>query len=70
MNQHLWVTPYAAFKVLYNKNSGSHWKDWNYGSKYSLELQKEIIRENEEEFYFLVWIQYIAYQQLRDVKEV
>ena len=69
MNQHLWVTPYAAFKVLYNKNSGSHWKDWNYGSKYSLELQKEIIRENEEEFYFLVWIQYIAYQQLRDVKK-
>ena len=68
MNQHLWVTPYGAFKVLYNKNSGTHWKDWNYGSKYSAELQKEIIRDNEEEFYFLVWIQYVAYQQLRDVK--
>ena len=69
MNQHLWVTPYAAFKVLYNKNSGAHWKDWKFGSKYSIEIQKEIIKENEEDFYFLVWIQYIAYQQLRDVKK-
>lgn len=69
MNQHLWVTPYAAFKVLYNKNNGAHWKEWNFGSKYSIEIQKEIIKENESEFYFLVWIQYIAYQQLRDVKK-
>jgi 4-alpha-glucanotransferase len=69
MNQHLWVAPYAAFKVLYNKNNGQHWKDWEYGSKYSLEIQKEVIRDNEEDFYFIVWIQYIAYQQLREVKK-
>jgi 4-alpha-glucanotransferase len=69
MNQHLWISPYASFKVLYNKNNGANWRDWNYGSKYSPELQKEIIRENEDEFYFLVWIQYIGYQQLREVKK-
>lgn len=69
MNQHLWVSSYAAFKVLYNKNNGAHWKDWKYGSEYTVELQKEIQKENEDEFYFVIWIQYIAYQQLRDVKK-
>ncbi|MBP7281952.1 MAG: 4-alpha-glucanotransferase [Leptospiraceae bacterium] len=68
MNQHLWISPYAAFKVLYNKNKGAHWQDWTYGREYSIELQKEVMRENEEEFYFIIWIQYIAYEQLRNVK--
>ena len=68
MIQHLWVSSYAAFKVLYNKNKGAHWQNWSYGREYSIELQKEIQKENEDEFYFIIWIQYIAYQQLRNVK--
>ncbi|HMV41856.1 MAG TPA: 4-alpha-glucanotransferase [Leptospiraceae bacterium] len=69
MNQHPWIASYGAFKVLYNRNGGAHWRDWNYGRDYTINLQKEIMKENEEEFYFILWIQYIAYQQLRDVKK-
>ncbi|MCB1190353.1 MAG: 4-alpha-glucanotransferase [Leptospiraceae bacterium] len=62
-----WIYDYSAFKILYEKNQGKHWKNWEYGSKYSKEIQKEIIQNNKDEFYFKVWLQYVAYQQLKEI---
>lgn len=64
-----WIYPYSVFKILYEKNQGAHWKDWEIGSEYNKEIEKKIIQENQEEFYFKVWLQYIAFQQLREVKK-
>jgi 4-alpha-glucanotransferase len=64
-----WLRPYAAFKILYEKNNGIHWTQWKEGSKYTEDLETRSIRENIQEAHFQYWLQYVAYDQLKQVKE-
>lgn len=69
VKENKWVSTYVAFRTLYDKNQGTHWQTWQYGSKYSPKLEKEIITSYSHEYYFQVWMQYVAYLQLKEVKE-
>ncbi len=64
-----WLKPYAAFKILYQKNWGLHWSEWKVGSKYSKELENQILQEHREEAHFEYWLQKIAFEQLSRIKE-
>ncbi len=68
LHAHEFLAPYGAFKILYEKNQGKHWTDWGKESGYSDELCKKVIRSNETEFYFQIWLQKVAFDQLKKVK--
>ncbi|MEM7181781.1 MAG: 4-alpha-glucanotransferase [Spirochaetota bacterium] len=68
--QKVWLPVYAAFKILYDRNSGNHWKEWQYGSVFSDSLVEEIRKENPGVFYFHVWVQSLAFQQLSACKKL
>lgn len=65
-----WLTPYCAFRILYDRFEAQHWKEWQYGSTYSKALEREIISANRNTFYFLLWLQLVAYRQLSEVKSI
>ncbi len=64
-----WLRPYAAFKILYEKNNGIHWTEWKEGSKYTEDLETRTIRDNIQEAHFQYWLQYIAFEQLKQIKD-
>ncbi|MCX7998955.1 MAG: 4-alpha-glucanotransferase, partial [Leptospiraceae bacterium] len=68
-SKYSWIKPYVTFKILYEKNWGMHWSDWKYGSSYSKELEQNILNENRQLAHFHIWLQYVAFIQLKNIKE-
>ncbi len=67
--KHSWIKSYVAFKILYEKNWGLHWSEWKYGSIYSKEIEQTLLADNRKLAHFHIWLQYIAFSQLKDIKE-
>ncbi len=63
-----WLEGYASFRVLFDKHKGLPWWDWR--DEYKLaESGKSIVqKKEEEEFYFYIFLQRIAFEQSVHVK--
>ncbi|MCB1177888.1 MAG: 4-alpha-glucanotransferase [Leptospiraceae bacterium] len=68
-NKFSWLRPYAAFKILYEKNEGFHWSKWKEGKKHTSELEAKTIRENISDAHFQYWLQMVAFDQLKNEKD-
>ncbi|MBE7412744.1 MAG: 4-alpha-glucanotransferase [Leptospiraceae bacterium] len=69
LNEHNFLNSFGVFKILYEKNLGKHWSEWGKDSKYSEALCKKVIKTNEEDFYFQIWMQKVAFEQLKEIKK-
>lgn len=70
-----WVKPYLVFKYYYRKHNGVHWKDWEKLeniSGFSEDLFQALLQDPKSrlEVQFESWLQWIAYEQLRRVKDL
>jgi 4-alpha-glucanotransferase len=64
ISKYNWIRIYATFKVLYERNEGIHWSFWNDGNSYSNMLSDIVAHKHKQDFYFQVWLQKIAFEQL------
>jgi 4-alpha-glucanotransferase len=65
-----WLKPYLCFRILYNLNDGKHWNQWKEESKFNDKLYDSIKMNHKDEFYFLAWLQFLAYSQLKQTKNL
>lgn len=67
-NEH-WIKDYSLFKALKNHHNQKTWKKWP--EKYQNRNQKALNlfeRENKKEILFWQWIQWILFQQMKEVR--
>jgi len=68
-----WVKPYLVFKYFYKKYEGMHWLDWEKKEKtvgYSEEFFARLFQDSsiQKEFLWEAWLQYVAFSQLREIR--
>lgn len=68
--QYPFFRTYSCFKILYEKNYGKLWTEWQFGSVHSIQIEDQIETENQTEYFFQAWIQMILCKQLRETKSV
>ena len=66
INSNKWLNEYITFSLLNNEYNGVHWSLWQ--KEYSLELLDSLRIKDESEYYFIAWLQYVLFQQLKEVK--
>jgi 4-alpha-glucanotransferase len=64
--KHKWLDEYIAFTLLNNEYKGVHWSLWQ--KEFSKDLVVSLKNKDINEYYFIAWMQYVAYQQLKDQK--
>jgi len=64
-----WVENYALFKVLKDRMAKNHWQTWPSKLQYLDEERRDnLIKEHWVEVCFYIFLQYLCYLQLSDVK--
>ena len=65
-----WIDDFALFKVLKDYNSGKPWHEWDdeYKNR-DLSALESFEIDNAEEISFQKWVQWTAYEQLKDAKD-
>ncbi len=64
-----WLNDYACFMVLKGLNDGNSWQEWSDEYRYhSAELVSKIEKNYDEEYYFWVFLQYLAFSQYLKLK--
>ncbi len=66
INTNKWLNEYIAFSLLNNENNGVHWSQWH--KDFSEKLVESLKIKDESEYYFIAWLQYILFQQLKEEK--
>ncbi|MCE9501090.1 MAG: 4-alpha-glucanotransferase, partial [Leptospira sp.] len=69
IQNHSWLSPYIAFKIIYEKYHGLHWQKWKDFSSYSKDTEERIIKENRNEYFFQAWLQMTVFKQLSAIKD-
>ncbi len=65
---HSWLKSYIAFRIKYNEFMGQDFSTWE--EDYSIEYENRILEENETEKNFLLFLQYTAFAQLNEIKNL
>lgn len=66
----LWIKSYLCFRLLYIENNYKHWIEWEKKESYTADLFSRMLNEKSEQMYFYAWIQFLAYQQLKETKQL
>lgn len=64
-----WLTPYAAFCVLRDRNGSADFSKWGKYSVYDDAAVAEFVRENQQDINYVYWIQYHLDKQMRTVRD-
>lgn len=67
ISRHTWTKEYICFTILNNQNKGIHWSNWD--NPYSDGLSENLKKSHRYEYYFIAWMQKVAYEQLKGEKE-
>lgn len=64
-----WLDSYALFKLIKSHYNGKHWETWDrrFRNIDSLTV-KDILKHKREELNFIAWVQWQAYNQLKEAK--
>lgn len=69
-NNYRWLKYYCLFKIISGMNNGKNWAEWDLKYRYIASYTAEkILKENENEMNFYVWVQWQLYEQLISVKK-
>ncbi len=69
-NNFHWLKYYCLFKIISGMNSGKNWSEWDLKYRYiSTYLAEKILKDNENEINFYIWVQWQLYEQLISVKK-
>ncbi len=64
-----WLSDYAAFMCLKEKNGGKSWIDWQAGEKiYSKKVVEKAKKEMSDRYWFYVFEQYVFFSQWEKIK--
>ncbi len=64
--KHSWLNEYISFSLLNYDYNGVHWSLWQ--KEFSRNLVVSLKNKDIKEYYFIAWMQYVAFQQLNDQK--
>ena len=64
-----WLTPYAAFCVLRDRNGSADFSKWGEYATYNEEAVAEFVKENQSDINYVYWIQYHLDKQMRAVRD-
>lgn len=64
-----WLTPYAAFCVLRDRNGSADFSKWGAYATYDEEAVAEFVKENQSDINYVYWIQYHLDKQMRAVRD-
>ncbi|NCN08394.1 MAG: 4-alpha-glucanotransferase [Leptospira sp.] len=70
IQSHTWMKAYLTFRLLYNLNDAKHWKQWKQKDKFGNKLYESTKSAHQDEFYFYAWLQYLAFEQLKETKNL
>ncbi|MBS1553103.1 MAG: 4-alpha-glucanotransferase [Bacteroidetes bacterium] len=69
-NNFHWLKYYCLFKIISGMNSGKNWSEWDLKYRYIASYTAEkILKDNENEINFYIWVQWQLYEQLISVKK-
>lgn len=69
-NNFHWLKYYCLFKIISGMNSGKNWSEWDLKYRYIASYTAEkILKDNEKEINFYIWVQWQLYEQLISVKK-
>lgn len=64
-----WLTPYAAFCVLRDRNGSADFSKWGAYATYDEEAVAGFVKENQSDINYVYWIQYHLDKQMRAVRD-
>lgn len=64
-----WLTPYAAFCVLRDRNGSADFSKWGEYSQYDEAAVDKFVKENQADINYVYWIQYHLDKQMRAVRD-
>ena len=64
-----WLTPYAAFCVLRDRNGSADFTKWGEFATYDQEAVTKFAKENKEDINYVYWIQYHLDKQMREARD-
>jgi 4-alpha-glucanotransferase len=64
-----WLTPYAAFCVLRDRNGSADFSKWGAYATYDASAVATFVKENENDINYVYWIQYNLDKQMREVRD-
>lgn len=64
-----WLTPYAAFCVLRDRNGSADFSKWGEFAIYDEEKISKFVSENQNDINYVYWIQYHLDKQMRNVRD-
>lgn len=64
-----WLTPYAAFCVLRDRNGSADFTKWGEFATYDQEAVTKFVKENKEDINYVYWIQYHLDKQMREARD-
>jgi 4-alpha-glucanotransferase len=67
LEEQKWLEIYLPFVILYTQNDGKHWNLWK--ETFSQDLILDYKKEFSLDYQFYLYLQYIAFQQLKDVQK-
>lgn len=71
LEQYSWLKAYALFKVLKELHYWKHWEDWPIPLKSpSANTYNELLQEHKKACDFHIFLQFLCYQQLEEVKRI
>ena len=70
LDEHKWVYDYGIFKHLKDYYAGRGWLSWEKKHQYlSNSLRKKILKEEEGLINYYIFLQFLAFTQMKEVKE-
>lgn len=69
IKEHVWVKDYALFSILLAKNNYSFWNSWSLKER-DLCFEKDVKLNSFSDFYYLVFVQFILFNQWNGIKKV
>lgn len=64
-----WLTPYAAFCVLRDRNGSADFSKWGEYANYDEAAVAEFVKNNQSDINYVYWIQYHLDKQMRAVRD-
>ncbi|MDE6361068.1 MAG: 4-alpha-glucanotransferase [Muribaculaceae bacterium] len=64
-----WLTPYAAFCVLRDRNGSADFSKWGEYAEYDESAVAEFVKANQSDINYVYWIQYHLDKQMRAVRD-
>jgi 4-alpha-glucanotransferase len=64
-----WLTPYAAFCVLRDRNGSADFSKWGEYATYDEAAIAAFVKENQQDINYVYWLQYHLDKQMREVRD-